>query len=139
MRKKLKRIMRVYKIHILGYDMMGYTVEDIEDLSYHHLLVPKRYGGPEAFWNGAVLNRLTSHDYLHLIEKFEPDMFYAITKELNEERKAKAIKLENLKRIREILLQFEQEHRYEHTEHGKLIVREDFIDKRVNLDEIKRI
>lgn len=139
MKRKLRRMMLVYKIHILRYDMMGYTIDSIEDLSYHHLLVPKRFGGPESFWNGAILNRTTAHDYLHMIEKIEPDMFYAITKELNEEKKAKAIRLENLKRIREVLLEFESVYRYRHTEHGKIIIRDEFIEKRIDLEGGKRI
>ncbi len=129
----------VYKVPIFRIDMMGYKVKSIDELSFHHLLVPKQFGGPESFWNGALLNRPTSHDYLHIIEKFEPDMFYAITKEINEEKIAKKLRLENLRRIREVLLEFEQEYRYKHTDHGKLIVRDEFIEGRADLDRINKM
>lgn len=35
-------MMKDYNIHKLGYDFMGYTFDRREDLSFHHLVIPKR-------------------------------------------------------------------------------------------------
>ena len=85
-----KEMIEKYKIKKLKYDFMGYTFKDTKDLSFHHLIVPKRdckklgWGQGRFVWNGAILKQDTAHDYLHLIENIDRDMFIAITRELTE-------------------------------------------------------
>lgn len=126
-------MIKTYKIEELGYDMMGYIIEDISEISFHHLLVPRIYGGPISRWNGALLCRNTAHNYLHLIEHTEPDIFYGITKELCEEKDALTIRLENLRRIREYLLEFESRHERIVSEHGKTLTKREYKDRRIPL------
>lgn len=133
MRKIVKNMIIAYKLQELGYDMMGYTFDSIEELSFHHLHVSKRYGGPYSLWNGSLLVRLTAHDYLHTIEKVDLDMFYAITREIGAEKEARRIQIENLKRIRDVLTSFEREHASDRRDDGKMLIKKEYIDKRIKL------
>ena len=133
MRKVTKNMIKTFKLEELGFDMMGYTFDKIDELSYHHLLVSKRYGGSASYWNGSILVRQTAHDYLHVIEKVDLDMFNAITRELEDQKKARKIQIENLRRIRDILTSFEREHSNDRSEHGRILIKKEFIDKRTHL------
>ena len=85
MREITKVMINQFKIMKLGYDFMGYTADKKSSLSFHHLIVPRRLCGQKGlgegylYWNGAILRQDTSHDYLHLIEAKDYDMFMAIT------------------------------------------------------------
>ena len=139
MRDVTKEMIEIFKINKLGYDMAGYTFKNKKDLSFHHLLVAKRnckqqgLGEGYYFWNGAILVQATSHDYLHTIERIDPDMFYVITSELLDENIAREIKIESLKRIRDVLLTFEREHCSERTHKGSPIIKESFVRDRIKL------
>lgn len=133
MRNKISKLAQIYNVEDFGFDMMGYTFESLKDLSYHHLLVPKFYGGPMSVWNGALLNRSTSHDYLHAIEKVDPETFYKITYELTEEMMLREIRIANLVRIRELLLEFENNHGNDRILGGKRLIRREFLTKRIPL------
>ena len=100
----------MYKIKEIGYDFMGYRFSSEKTLSFHHLIVPKKRGGKEEIANGAILVRNTSHDYLHLIERLDKKYFRYITNEMILENKKGSIDIENIKRIDEILLEFEEKH-----------------------------
>lgn len=132
-------MIKEFKIDKLGFDMMGYTFKRKEDLSFHHLIVPKRECKQEGlgegyfFWNGAILKQSTSHDYLHVIEKVDPEVFYAISSELIDENIMRRIEIENLKRIRDLLLYFEKEHDREHTKNGHPIIKPSYIENRIKL------
>ena len=88
MREITREMIKEYRLMKLGYDFMGYEIKNKQDLSFHHLIVPRRnckaLGLGEGYlkWNGSILNQNTSHDYLHLIEAKDLDMFIAITIEL---------------------------------------------------------
>lgn len=84
--KEITKIMiNDFKIMKLGYDFLGYKVTRKQDLSYHHLIIPRRtckdagIGEGYLYWNGAILRQNTSHDYLHIVEKIDPDIFYELT------------------------------------------------------------
>ena len=83
--------------------------------------------------NIAVLTGDTAHTYLHTIEEIDPDMFFDITSELIDENIKRRIELENLKRIREILLSFEKEHEGEIKKHNQLLIKPEYIEKRIKL------
>ena len=42
MREVTREMIKMYNIKKLGYDFMGYTFNRPEELSFHHLVVPKR-------------------------------------------------------------------------------------------------
>lgn len=118
--------------------MMGYTFKRKNDLSYHHLIIPKRMGGKETFENGAILRQNTSHDYLHAIEKIDPEIFTLITSELVDENILRRIEYENLVRIRDLLLYFEREHDHDTTKKGHLIVKREFVRERIPILDRER-
>lgn len=122
-----------YKIMKLKIDFMGYPVPKRNTLSFHHLIVPKRYshqnglGEGYLWWNGAILIQPTSHDYLHLIEAKDYDMFLAITSEMIDQNIKGYLDRENLLRIRDILEQFEKEHCSDRSKKGNLLIKEQYL------------
>lgn len=139
MKPVTREMIRLYNIKKLGYDFMGYKVDRLNSLSFHHLIIPKRdckelgYGDGYQIWNGAILVQETSHDYLHIIERIDRDMFLAITKEMIEENQLGRLDVENLRRIRDILLAFEREYETEINGKGKFLVRRKFKEDRIIL------
>ena len=130
MREITRVMIHTFKIDKLGYDFMGYTFKRKDDLSFHHLIVPHRecknmgLGEGYLFWNGAILNQSTAHEYLHVIERTDPDVFYAITSEMMDENILRRLEIANLKRIREILVSFEKEHCNDTNKKGHYIIKE---------------
>ena len=128
-----------FKIMKLGYDFLGYKVNRKQDLSYHHLIIPRRHckdaglGEGYLYWNGAILRQNTSHDYLHIIEKIDPDIFYELTSEMIDENIKGRLDIDNLKRIHDLLLYFEREHDHDTSKKGKLLIKREFVTGRVNL------
>lgn len=130
--KEITRLMiNEYGLKKLKFDFMGYAFVKTDQLSFHHLIIPKRNGGLYTRDNGAILRQNTSHDYLHIIENYDYDMFLAITSELIDENIQGKLSLENLKRIKDILLCFEREHGSTRTKKGNLIIKEEYVKGRV--------
>lgn len=130
-----REMIKTYRIKKCGYDFMGYTYKNINDLSFHHLIIPKRcckeagLGEGYLIWNGAILNQNTSHDYLHLIEAKDFDMFLAITSEMIDENIKGYLDIDNLRRIRDILECFEKEHCSDRGKKGKLLIKDDYLKR----------
>ena len=138
--KEITKIMiNDFKIMKLGTDFMGYHVNRKQDLSYHHLIIPRRHckeaglGEGYLYWNGAILRQNTSHDYLHTIEKIDPEIFYELTSEMIDENIKGRLDIDNLKRIHDLLLYFEREHDHDTSKKGKLLIKREFVTGRVNL------
>lgn len=138
--KEITKIMvNDFKIMKLGMDFMGYHVNRKQDLSFHHLIIPRRHckeaglGEGYLYWNGAILRQNTSHDYLHLIENIAPDIFYELTSEMIDENIKGRLDIDNLKRIHDLLLYFEREHDHDTSKKGKLLIKREFVTGRVNL------
>lgn len=141
MREITKEMIKLYNIKKLGYDFMGYTFRNINELSFHHLIVPhrncKREGLGEGYllWNGAILKQDTSHEYLHTIERIDREVFLQITKEMIDENNKRKIDIENLKRIRELLLYFEEKYKDIENKQGKKLIKQKYITQRINFDK----
>ena len=138
--KEITKIMvNDFKIMKLGMDFMGYHVNRKQDLSYHHLIIPRRHckeaglGEGYLYWNGAILRQNTSHDYLHIIEKIDPEIFYELTSEMIDENIKGRLDIDNLKHIHDLLLYFEREHDHDTSKKGKLLIKREFVTGRVNL------
>lgn len=129
-----------FKIMKLGMDFMGYKVTRKEQLSFHHLIIAHRdckamnipVNG-YLWWNGAILRQNTSHDYAHVIERIDPEIFYAITSEMIDENIKGRLDIDNLKRIHDLLLNFEREHDHDTSKKGELLIKREFVKGRVNL------
>ena len=133
MREITKRMIEYYKIMKLGYDFMGYPSLKKNTLSFHHLIVPRRnckamnLGDGYLWWNGAILNQPTSHEYLHLIETKDYDMFLDITSEMIDQNFKGYLDRKNLLRIRDILERFEKEHCSDRSKKGNLLIKDNYL------------
>lgn len=134
MKEITREMIKLYQLNKLRFDFMGYTFNRYEELSYHHNIVAKRNGGLETIENGAILVRDTSHDYIHLIENIDEEIFFLITSEMIDENLKGRIDIENLKRIRNLLLYFEKEHDKDRSKKGKLLIKSDYITKRIKIN-----
>lgn len=126
MKEVTKLMIKKYALMKLKYDFMGYSFQCSNQLSYHHLIIPRRLNGPMTLENGAILRRDTAHDYLHIIERYDLDMFSAITSEMVDENVKGYLDLENLKAIDDILNCFEREYCHLRTRKGKPLIKEEY-------------
>lgn len=126
MREVTKLLINKYKIEELGYDFMGYSLQKNDIYTFHHLIIPKRDGGEYEEWNGVILCGLTSHPYLHLIESKDHTLFHYITLEMIDMKYKGYLDIVNLKRINEILKEFENEYSDKRTRKGKLLIKEEY-------------
>ncbi len=116
MRQSTKNLIRKYSLMKLKYDFMGYEFRRMSDLSFHHLIIPRSVspfldldrGYYE--WNGVILVQKSSHEFLHIIERFDLDRFYAITSEMLDEKLKGNISMDNIKKINDVLNSFEKEY-----------------------------
>ena len=136
--REITRIMiKKYALNKLKYDFMGYTFNNTSQLSFHHLIVPRRLCQKEGLgegyleWNGAILRQSTSHDYLHIIERYDLDMFNAITSEMIDENLKGYLDVENLKYIDDILRCFEREYCGCRTKKGNLIIKPEYTKRMI--------
>jgi len=127
MKEVTKLMIREFKIKELGYDFMGYSLGKKDIYNFHHLIIPNRSGGPIARWNGAILCGKSSHPYLHVIESRDFDMFAYITSEMIDMNIKGKLDIENLKRIRDVLIQFEREHCSDRTNKGKILIKNEYL------------
>lgn len=140
MKEITEEMYKTYRCESLGIDMMGYSFRRKGELSYHHLIIPKRFGGKETFENGAILTNSplsSSHGYLHTIERYDPEMFALITSELIDETILRRIELTNLRYIHSMLESFEREYSGKTTRKGNCIIRPEFVEPRINPDNIR--
>lgn len=129
-----------FKIKKLKYDFMGYKIKRKESLSFHHLIVAhrdcKKLHIPNdgyVRWNGAILVQNTSHNYLHLIEHYDPETFYKITSEMIDMNIKGHLDIENLKRIRALLLVFERDFCNISSKKGVKLIKREYIKERIEL------
>lgn len=139
MKQVTHEMIEVFRINKLKYDFMGYTFKRTNELSFHHLIVPKReckaqgLGEGYLFWNGAILKQDTSHDYLHIIERIDRKRFEQITEILIYENQMRKLDKQSLIRIRELLLDFEEKYKYEETKCSRRLIKSQYINERINL------
>ena len=130
MKEVTKLMIREFKIHKLDYDFMGYSLQKGDIYNFHHLIIPNRNGGPIARWNGAILCGKSSHPYLHLIEAKVYDMFCYITSEMIDMNVKGYLDIENLRKIHDVLKQFEREHCSDRGKKGKLLIKDVYTRRR---------
>lgn len=139
MKQVTHEMIEIFRINKLKYDFMGYTFKRTNELSFHHLIVPKReckaqgLGEGYLFWNGAILKQDTSHDYLHIIERIDRKCFEKITEILVYENQMRKLDKESLIRIRELLLSFEERYKYEETKGGRRLIKSQYMKERIDL------
>ena len=128
----------IKKYGIKDFDFMGYDIKRKESLSFHHLIVARRYckeqglGEGYLMWNGAILVQDTSHEYLHTIEQIDYDVFCALTSEMIDMNIKGYLDKDNLRYIKDILLYFEREHDHDRNKKGKLLIKREYTHNRFN-------
>ena len=130
MSKLRERLYKEYHIEELGYDFLGYTFESKKELSTHHIM-PRHIGGKTEKKNLCVLNRYTSHNYIHLIEDTDYNIFLRISSYLAEQVKKGEISKDELLRINDLLETFERKYKDEESRNGSLIIKEEYKTKRI--------
>lgn len=133
MSKLREKIYKDFKMEQLGYDFLGYEFKDKKELSTHHIL-PKHAGGKSKKNNLCILNRYTSHNYIHLIEETDFKIFLEVSKYLLEQVKLGQISTDKLLEIDEILQFFEYKYRDEESRNGDLLIKPQY-KKRILLLE----
>lgn len=137
MREITKLMVNDFNLKKLGYDFAGFHFNRVNELSFHHLIVPHRdsmsfgIGEGYVYWNGAILVQNTSHDYLHLIESVNRPMFLAITDELVLENKQGYVDIDNMRRIHSIMEEFEDKYGDIRGKKGKLLIKREYIKNRI--------
>ena len=128
----------IKKYGIKDFDFMGYDIKRKETLSFHHLIVARRYckqqglGEGYVMWNGAILVQDTSHEYLHTIETIDYDVFCALTSEMIDMNIKGYLDKDNLQQIKDILLYFEREHDHDRNKKGRLLIKREYVHNRFN-------
>lgn len=115
-----ERLYKEYNLEELGYDFLGYTFKDKKELSTHHIK-PRFLGGQTKHNNLCILNRNTSHNYIHLIQDYDYKVFLQISKHLLNQVQKGQIDIDEISEINELLLFFEDKFRNEETKNGLLI------------------
>ena len=89
-------------------DWMNYKIDN-EDITFHHIL-KEELGGKYTLDNGALLTK-RAHEYLHLIERFDLDIYEqinSILKDINTQKHAPNYRQK--KKIDLLLLEFEMKY-----------------------------
>lgn len=136
MREVTKNMIKKYALNKLKYDFMGYGFKDNRELSFHHLIIPKkdckkmeRKGFEE--WNGAILKQDSAHEYLHRIQCYDDDAFKAITFQMIDQNLKGYLDMDNIKAINDILECFEREYLGKKAKNGHDIIKEEYILERI--------
>ena len=99
MKKITSQMIKVYETY--KYDWMNFLIIDNE-LTYHHI-VKREDGGGLTFSNGALLTP-RAHNYLHLIEKYDIEIYDKINEIFKAINNQKHKPSNNQKKIIDLLL-----------------------------------
>lgn len=119
MDKITKEMIKIYQP--LDYDWMNYKINRNSNLTYHHIIKDCN-GGKRSIENGALLIEV-AHQYLHLIECKDIDIYIGINKmfEMINKQKSSPTK-EQRETIESMLLYFEYKHRNDKNSKGKNLI-----------------
>lgn len=133
--KEITRLMiKEFNLKKLGCDFMGFRLNRGDIYTYHHLIVPHRHckemGLGEGYTrqNGTILFT-TSHEYLHLIESKDLEIFNLITSEMIDENIKGYLDTYNLMKINDLLNCFEREHEYDRSRKGKILIKREYYNR----------
>lgn len=123
-----------YNLKKLRYDFMGFRFKNLNELSFHHLLIPRKdcdrvEAKGYVRWNGAILVQDTSHEYLHLIEQYDRDRFEYITEQMKIMNENGHLDINNLERIEMALRTFEMEFRDLTSKKGKVLIKDTYFNR----------
>ena len=133
MKNTTKLMIEKYALKKLKYDFMGYKFTRTNELSFHHLIVPRKdckslglqHNG-YLMWNGAILVQDTSHEYLHVIGNYDYELFQRITDEMIEENLKGCLDINNIRKIHDFLTYFEIKYQGVTNKKGYPIIKEEY-------------
>ena len=128
MKEITKELIKEFKLKQLGYDFMGYPKQG-DIYTAHHLIVPAREGG-KLTWDNTVVLRENPHNYVHLIENKDFEVFSFITSEMLDMKIKGYLDPENLRYIDDALSYFEREHCSDRTKKGKILIKDEFLNRK---------
>ena len=115
---------------------MGYQLMKGEEFTFHHIL-KKEHGGDYGLKNGAILCGKTAHPYIHIVEQRDLDIFIFINKVLKQiNNQGHVPDINQLKRINDVLKIFEREHQGEITSKGKILIKDEYTERRILTKQI---
>lgn len=120
-----ERLYKEYNLEQLGYDFLGYEFNSKKDLSTHHI-IPRHSGGKSVKNNLCILNRYSSHNYIHLIEDYDYKAFLQISKCLMEQVKLGEVSIGEINTIHELLCEFEYQFKDAEARHGGILIKPEY-------------
>ena len=124
MKELTREMIEEFNLEELGYDFMGYFPQNKDIYTFHHLK-PKRYGGKLEWENGAILFS-TPHQYIHIIEYYEQNLFEFITEEMKLMKLKGYVDIANLKRINIALEEFESIYDNFYNKKNKKLIKDEY-------------
>ncbi len=109
----------------LGYDMMGYIILEGDQLSFHHI-IPTSSGGPDTAANCSPLSMNISHPYIHVVERYDIQLFRDISYELMRIKERGYVDIDGLLAIDQMLTYFEGRFDGQYNQKNNLIIRPEF-------------
>ncbi len=126
MKQITKDMLKIYK-PLSGLDWMNYRIVR-KNMTFHHI-VKKSDGGLEIVRNGALLMS-RPHEYLHIIENSDLDIYMAINEIFSYINKQRHEPTMEQRQIIECLLRsFEEEHIKDKTSKGKILIKPYYLDR----------
>lgn len=135
MKEVTKLLINDFKIKKLDYDFMGYSLQKNDSYTFHHLILSrefcKKIDVGKGYWydNGCILCG-NSHEYLHLVERLEYNLFLYITSEIIDMKIKKFLDISNIIVIHQILNYFEELHMDDKNDKGKYLIKESFLNRK---------
>ncbi len=122
MREETKMLVGFYGIED-GLDWLNFPIIKPRELQFHHIK-KKANGGTMEFSNGAILTP-TAHRFLHVIERYDIEIYNAITKMFKLYVKQKNAPTPEQREIMyKLLKEFYKRHENTKTKKGKPIIKE---------------
>lgn len=125
MKEIVRQMIELFQME--NIDWLGYELQEGDIFNFHHI-VDKSRGGKEIIDNGSILCNGSSHQYLHIIEYKDFDMYLYLSNillSINNQRtmpnKQQQLAIESL------LQQFEREHCSDVNAKGKPLIREKYL------------
>lgn len=126
MKNIIGKMLKIY-VPYSGLDWMNYRLVK-EDITFHHCK-KKSDGGKKEIGNGALLMPV-GHQYLHLIESMDIDTYLelnSIFKIINMQEKEPTLMQRGV--IEDILLSFEDIHRWDKNKNGELLIKRKYLSR----------
>lgn len=126
MKQITKEMLQIYK-PLSNLDWMNYKIVK-KDMTFHHIL--KRVdGGKQIITNGALLMPI-AHQYLHLIEYRDIEVYNAINQIFRYVNQQQHEPTKEQRQIIEFLLrQFEAEHKNDKGSKGKTLIQRKYLER----------